>query len=242
MIDTTLVLPDPHIEENGDMTSLNLALKFGQYLKPDETILLGDFLNFDYISHWTEGDNIGREGKRLINDFRIGNEILDKIDKFTKKKKVFIMGNHDRRLETWIRQHPPVEGLISLEKNLSLKKRGYEIVSEGKVYKKGKAYFVHGWYWTLYHAHKHVLDAGQNIFYGHVHNLQSFTKTNYEQKPIIGQSLGCLCNLNPEYKRNRPNSWVNAFGVFYFLPSGSFHFYVPIIIQGQFVWNGRVFK
>lgn len=237
-----LVLPDIHLEEDMDLSVVNLALRFGAWFKPDQTIVLGDLINFDYISHWVEKDLIRQEGKRLKTDFILGNRILDRIDKFTKGKKIFLIGNHDDRLVKWIGQHPCIEGLINLTHNLHLIERGYKVYPQGKVYKIGHACFVHGWYWNIYHAAKHVTQMGDNIFYGHVHDIQSYTKPNYEQQPNIGQSLGCLCSLNPEYRKNRPNSWVNAFGVFYFFADGQFNHYIPIIINGRFNFAGKVFK
>jgi len=218
------------------------VLEFGKYFKPDETVLGGDFMEFNIISKYETDDFIKREGRRLRHDFELGNQILDKIDSFTKGKKVFIVGNHDARLATWIASHPQIEGLISLGYNLKLEERGYKIIPEGKLYSVGHANFGHGWYWNLHHAKKTVLEVGDNIFYGHVHDVQQFTKFNYKQRPIIASSVGCLCDLDPEWRKGRPNRWVNGFGVLYFFKNGNFTFYNPIIIDGKFIWNGKVFK
>jgi len=246
-----LFLPDFHVKTlptqrgwQADVSpALWSALDFGDYFKPDMTIIGGDFLNFGIISKYTERDLILREGRRLKHDFELGNQILDRIDKFTKPngEKKFLLGNHDTRLATWIASNPQVEGLIGLTYNLGLEKRGYEIFREGQVYTVGKANFTHGWYWNKYNSAKHVTEMGDNIFYGHTHTVQSFCKPNPKQMPIMGQSCGCLCELNPEWRRGRPNQWVNAFGVFYFFANGNFTFYLPIIIGGKFIWNGRTF-
>jgi predicted phosphodiesterase len=236
-----LVLPDIHIEEGMDQTIAAAALQFGQWWKPDETIILGDLINFDYISHYTEKDGIAREGKRLKADFGMARMILKTISGFTSGKKIFTLGNHDMRLDIWVRQHPQIEGLLSLDYNLNLKQEGWDVINEGKVYKIGHAKFVHGWYWSKYHAHKTVVETGDNIFYGHVHDVQAYSKSNIDRQPIMGQSLGCLCNLNPEYKKNRPNCWVNAFGVFYFFSNGQFNHYIPIIVNSRFNFAGKIF-
>ncbi len=245
-----LALPDLHIQTypngNGwkpDMSpSAWAALDFGDDFKPDVTIILGDFMNFDIISDYTKKDVIHREGRRLKYDFILANQILDRIDRFTKGEVVFLLGNHDVRLSMFISANPQLEGLIGLTYNLHLEKRDYIIMPENKVYKLGHARFVHGWYYNLHHAKKTVLEMGDNIFYGHVHDVQSFSKSNPDQKPIIGQSMGCLCDLNPEYKRNKPNRWVNAFGIFYFQANGNFTHYIPIIINGEFTYAGKFYK
>jgi len=236
-----LVLPDVHLELGMSTEAVETALNFGEYFKPDETVILGDFINFDYISHFVEKDLIARENKRLFKDFGNANAILNIIQGFTKEKTTYLIGNHERRLDVWVRQHPEVEGLISLKLNLKLKDRGIEAVPEGAIYKVGHARFTHGWYCIQYHAKRSVEYAGDNIFYGHVHDVQSYSKPNCEQLPTIGQSLGCLCELNPEYMRNKPNRWVNAIGIFYLDAKGVFTYYVPIFINRKFIWNGKTF-
>lgn len=217
------------------------ALNFCKYFRPDETIIGGDFIDFNYIKKHDPQNRLIREKFRLVHDFAFGNQILDIVDKFTKQKKVFIMGNHDQRLATYVAEHPELKGLVSLSYSLKLEKRQYEIVEENKAYKVGHARFIHGWYYNLHHAKKTVTEMGDNVFYGHVHDVQAFTKVNYENKPIMGHSVGTLGDLDPEWRKGRPNRWVNGFGVFYFSSNGNFTFYNPIVIEGKFWWNGKLF-
>jgi hypothetical protein len=83
------------------------------------------------------------------------------------------------------------------------------------------------------------MELGDNVFYGHTHSVQSFTKTNYDRQPIVGTGVGCLCDLNPAYRRNKPNSWVNGLLFAYLDKSGLFTAYNPIIIDGKFWWGGK---
>lgn len=246
--DVVLVLPDIHLQTlptgggsfNYDVSqALWTALEFGKDLKPNITIILGDFIDFHYISNFATPIQI--ESRRLKHDFIFANLILDIIDSFTRKTVVYTLGNHDQRLATYIATHPQIAGLVSLDNALKLGKRGYILVPEGEMAQIGNAHFVHGWYYNMHHAKKTAQDAGVNVFYGHTHDIQSFSKSNVNQKPIIAQSLGCLCDLNPEYKRNKPNRWVNGFGVFYFHERGDFTYYVPTIINEKFWWAGKVY-
>jgi hypothetical protein len=217
------------------------ALRFCRDFKPDTTIIGGDFLDFPKLCKAEEKNRLKQEGQRLAHDFELGNQVLDEIDGFSKEK-VFLIGNHDARLQKFIEEYPELEGLISLEGNLRLKERGYTVIPENKAYKMGHARFIHGWYFGMHHAKKTVNEMGDNVFYGHVHDVQAHTKANYDQMPLIGYSMGCLCDLDPEWRRGRPNRWVNGFGVFYFSSDGAFTFYNPIIIKGGF-WgpNGKYY-
>jgi hypothetical protein len=37
------------------------------------------------------------------------------------------------------------------------------------------------------------------------------------------------------------NRWVNAFGVLYVRDDGLYNLYVPVIINGKFVFEGKIF-
>lgn len=219
------------------------AMEFLADFKPHITILLGDLLDFRLVSHWEDdAAPLNREGRRLEYDFILANKILDYIDKHTSGEKVYVMGNHDYRLFAYLAQHPHLIGVLDLWKALRIDKRKHwQVIDVGKVYRYGDAAFTHGWYWNKYHAAKTVSEVGNNIFYGHTHDMQSFCKPNIELKPIIGQSLGCLTHLSPDYKKNRPTNNVHSFGVFYFLPNGHFTYYTPIIIEGVMVWNNKIY-
>ena len=217
------------------------ALKFCDWFQPDETVIGGDFIDFPELAKQDQKDLRKREGKRLVHDLALGNQILDRIDKFTRKKVVFEIGNHDNRLDIFLAENPKLEGLVSLEINLKFKERGYEVIPFNHVYHVGHARFIHGWYYNLHHSKKTVIEMGDNIFYGHSHDVQSFTKVNHARQPLIGHSMGCLCDLDPEWRKGRPNRWVNGFGVFYFFRDGGFTFYNPIIVGGRFIWDGKIF-
>jgi len=74
------------------------------------------------------------------------------------------------------------------------------------------------------------------------HTIQEYTKTTLGDKVHSGKSLGCGCDLNPDYLKNRPTGWVLAIGVIYFLPNGDYNEYTIRVINGQFVFNGKLYK
>lgn len=244
---TVAVLPDIHAQvtsrnEGTVSSAAKAALNFLDEFKPDVTIVLGDLLDVNQLSSYSKKKPRQIEGLRLDNDYALGNQILNRIDKATKGERVLLEGNHEERVERYLDEFPYVgERLLSVKENLHLDKRGWKFLKEGELLKIGHAYFIHGWYYNIYHARKHVAEMGNNIFYGHTHDVQSFSKPNPDTMPIISQSLGCLCDLNPSWLRNKPSRWVNAFGVFYFLKNGDFTHYVPIIVNGGFWWNGKYY-
>lgn len=246
-----VALPDLHLQtrpvsrdswEPDISQSVYTALSFLMDFRPHVSIILGDLMNFDLLSsHKDDQSLLHRELRRLEHDITLANGFLDLIDKYTLGEKIFLLGNHDSRLYEYVAMNPHLEGIVSWDALEFSKRKKWKIVPEGKAWKYGHANFVHGWYWNMYHAKKTVSEVGGNIFYGHVHDIQVFSKPNINQEPILGASLGCLCSLNPAWQTGKPNRWVNAFGVFYFRENGNFSFYIPTIIGGETVWAGKLY-
>jgi hypothetical protein len=135
-------------------------------------------------------------------------------------------------IERW---HGEVE--IALE----LQKRRITCIpfwTKGTVYRIGKASFIHGTYCCDHHAKKTVMAYGTNIFYAHVHDVQSYSLARYGAETFIGQSLGCLC-AEQAYMKGRPDRWVQAVTVFQFGSEGNFQYEVLRITDGKIIFMGK---
>ncbi len=217
-----------------------------------EYLNFGDFMDFDCISSHNKNNLRQVEGKDLFGDYIIGNDILDRHQAIVRKNNknasfTMLEGNHDYRVERYIEEFPQLRGSIEVEKGLELKERGFTWVrcyAKGEVYKVGKAYFHHGLYCSGMHAKKMVENFGVNIFYGHTHDVMQYSKVLWgKDRTIVGQSLGCLCDYEQSYIGSNPTNWQQAFAVFYFRPDGNFSYYVPRIINHEFVApNGKVYR
>ena len=248
---------DPHIQTLPDNSkqgwkpatakALETALEFGKYWKPDITITGHDFMEFAPVSFWNKRRKLEMEGRRLRHDFDYANQLLDKICNFTKKEVVFQPGNHDDWLESYIQERPELEGLINQGELLQFKSRGIKSLEYGKVYRIGKASFSHAFLrrrssLTKYHSAKMVEDYGDNIFYGHFHTHQTFTQISYgNRQPFMAMGIGCLSELNPGWQRSYPNNFVNQILFLEMDKNGRFTHYAPVLINGKFTYNGKVF-
>lgn len=236
-----IVLPDPHIRAKAggeDKRSIAAVEKYIKDAKPDEIICIGDFMDFDCIS--THNDRKPRlvEGETIAADYEAGNKVLDRWQKLAPRI-VLLEGNHDYRVERFIDEYPRMAGSLEVEKALKLKERGIKWVrswSEGELYKIGNASFIHGIYVNDHHAKKHVEAFGTSIFYGHTHDIQLYSKvTAGDNKTIVGQSLGCLCDYNQQYMNGKPNRWQQAFAEFWVRPDGYFNYTVTMIFNHKFI-------
>jgi predicted MPP superfamily phosphohydrolase len=239
-----IVLPDPHIRAKAggeDKKSIAAVEKYIKDAKPDEIICIGDFMDFDCISDHNARNLRVVEGETVSADYEVGNAVLDRWQKLCKRV-VLLEGNHDYRVERFIDAYPRMAGSLEVEKGLRLKERGIKWVrswSKGEVYRVGNANFIHGLYVNDHHAKKTVEAFGVPVFYGHTHDIQLYSKTTAgDNKTIVGQSLGCLCDYRQFYMKGRPNRWQQAFGEFWVRPDGYFNYTVTMIFKNRFVTAG----
>lgn len=238
-----IVLPDHQIPFHDERTLAAVERYMADHTW-DEYINLGDFMDFNVISHFNKGASRKVENQRILDDYNHANEILDRHQKIIKAKNkkarfTLLEGNHDFRMERYLDENPAAQGMLEVSVGLRLKERGFKYIrcyKEGAVYNIGNAYFHHGLYTNEHHAKKHVDRYGVNLFYGHTHDVQSHSKVILgKDKTLVGQSLGCLCRYDQSYIKGNPTNWQQAFGVFYFLPDGYFDYYVVRIFRHRFV-------
>ena len=244
MIKMALVLPDIHhpFQDKKCMAAIFQWLKdYGKKLA--YLVLLGDQMEFETVSYWLQDKKRPLEGKRLKKEYqRFKEEILWPLEKLVSEDchKIYFWGNHEKRTEDAIDKNPQLEGYGEPENNLPLNE--WEVIPFNEIYKLGKLWLMHGVNWNKYHAAKTVDEYGRSVLYGHSHDIQEFTKvTPKDTEPHKGKSIGCLCDLNPSWKRGRPNRWVHAFSVIYLYGDGWFNEYTINIIKGKFVWNGKLY-
>ena len=146
--------------------------------------------------------------------------------------------------DQYIDKNPEMEGMIEPEVCLNLEDRGYTIVPFNEVYRLGKLNIIHGYYHSKYHASKTLDVFEESICYGHMHSPQMHSKVKPMDSKDFHASYGlpCLCELAPDYMKNRPNAWINGFGVVHVMQDGSFNLYPIIIVNNKFIYNGKIYE
>lgn len=246
-----LIIPDTHIPYH-DKKTLRAVEKFMADYRWDEYIHLGDLLDFDMISKFNQEMLRNLETRRLLKDYDLANELLDRHQAIVRKnnknaKFALLEGNHEYRMEVLIDKAPHLEGLLEVDKNLRLKERGIKWVkswSEGELHTTGKLHYHHGDYVTKHHANKMVENYGVNIAYGHTHDSQTFEKiTRGDKRPIKAFSMGHIANVGKlSYTRGKPNNWSQMVGIVEVRENGNFTVTQISIIDHTFSYNGKVYK
>lgn len=241
-----MIIPDLHFDANKEIhPAYKVVKRFAKSFKPGGVIFIGDVLDLYYISSFSKDDLKGVSRHTFQADFDLWNRELDYWCKLTDDI-VVIEGNHEYRIEKLIQRMPMLEGAVEVgnSANCDYKGRGikYRRYWE-KPYKLGHCHFIHGWFTGIHHAKKHVLRMGDNIVYGHTHDVQSFSvKTLADNHEVSAWSIGCLTDRQPDWLKGRPSSFMHAFGVLYLWDRGNFNLYIPRVIGNQFAFEGRMWR
>lgn len=241
-----VALYDTHIPFN---IKLDPIFDFIVDFKPDTIILGGDMHDWTAASHWIADQGSALDGqsiKKCYNELK--DILLDPLRgaKPSHSRMVYLLGNHEDWLQQTINLNRNGRDYWEMENNIDLKGYRMELIPVNNPFVvNDHLCYIHGVYTNEYHAKKTVQAYHTSIFYGHVHDVQVYTQVS----PISidhfykGASVGCLCNLNPSYMRNKPNRWVHGFHFCYVNDkTGAFHDTQVFIVKGAFWANGRYYK
>ena len=237
-----IVTPDKHFPIH-DKKAISVVCQAIEIVKPDIYIDLGDTGEWEHFSnhYWK-----GRSAKPMedlipllnfdVNSVNAGmNWIDESLDIAGVKERHFIQGNHEVWLDKFVIRYPYLEQ-YKTQNALKLKERGYKYhpYNRKKCLKIGKLNFTHGKYTTKYHSYKHLEHYGENVMYGHTHDLQRHTKT-FAGGTISAWSLGCLKDIenDEDWLGGRLTNWNHSFAVVDWYKGGYFSVNVVEIIKGK---------
>lgn len=244
-IHTEIVINDIHIP-NENKKAVNCVIQVIKDLQPDGITLNGDIGDWSTFSrhnrfiapkqYWNDTDfyNVSEHEYNALNNF------LDRITKASQNSRVrFANGNHEVWVESFVSESPKTrKEIFGISQRLKFKQREFEVYKYNSFMKLGKLRVTHGIYTGNNHAKKHVEAMGTSILYGHLHDIQVYSKVTPEKVSHMGWCNGCLCNMNPDYLRNRPQNWNHGFAIVYVWPSGEFQVDLIRINEGKCVVQG----
>lgn len=95
-----------------------LGQAIAQY-EPDIVVDLGDNADFPSVSTHSQPGSLDKEGARLKRDIEAAQEadriLFESMGDFRPKRAVRLRGNHEDRVDRYLRSNPILEGLISLD-------------------------------------------------------------------------------------------------------------------------------
>jgi predicted phosphodiesterase len=220
------IISDVHVPYHSEL-ALTTAVAFLQNAKIDALLINGDLCDFYSISRWMKKPS-QRNFSAELKACRQAIEWLRA--QFPEIPIIFKYGNHEERWDQWIFQHAPEiseEGEMSLHTWLRLEKHGIDWVADQRPVMLGKLPVCHG------HELPKGLAAPVNVARGaflrtlstvlvsHSHRTSGHAETDLWHDEIFCWSIGCLCDMNPEYAR--VNKWNHGFATVRVDEAGDFN-------------------
>lgn len=208
-----------------DVRAVEAALAHGQKEKCTGVLLDGDFQDCQAVSYWP---SVIR--KDFMGEVMVVISLLDLISKeFPNAKKVYKPGNHEYRLPRYFAQHCPdmlISPVAAMESLIDFESRGYEFLDYYQLVYAGKLPILHGHEMrgistVVNQARGLLLKTKSHAMCGHFHRTSEHTDTNIKDEYLTTWSVGCLCNLHPDYNPYGGN-WNWGFAIIEVDEKGNF--------------------
>ena len=211
---------------------------------------IGDLLDLGGISRFAEGDLIQQYEDVVELGLLSAGKHFNHLFKITPKAKVvWIFGNHDNRLRTFVKQHTSWRGI--LDKPLKLLKAFGNCPEADRVqvvylddftddFKIGHMHFCHGFSACKHVAAKHVEEYDESVTFGHAHTMQMYTRSK-RTHPKAGYCVGHLLSKEARrYLKGMPTRWVTGFAhMEVVVDTGHYTQHLGPITAGGFLYAGN---
>lgn len=209
-----LILNDIHVPFHS-YACVDTVFNWAQGRGHDLIILNGDIMDCHTVSHWERDPRL----RNLKEELDIGRAFLDSVEMaFPNAKKIYKEGNHEERLERYLKQKA-AELLgteeFMLENLLKTRARGIEYIKDQRAIYLGQLPVIHGHEANIKSTSVNVartlyLRLKHSGMCGHLHKVSQHTETRRLDGEIISTwSIGHMSDPHPQYTRN--NEWAFGF-------------------------------
>lgn len=247
-----LVVNDVHVPYH-DKRLLELFKEFAEDFAPDWLIINGDFLDCAEISKFAR---VPGKNRTLMQELETGRSVLQEMREAVGKKCriTYIEGNHEFRIKSYLMHNAPelyVLPGLTMQQLLELESMKIEWIGTAD----GASHFIDTYVavgklsvghfdrvskHAAYTVKALVEEKGVSILQGHVHRYGVHSKRLMDGTQLMGIENPCMAKLNPDYVAN-PN-WQQGWTVIYHKrSSGRFHAYPIQVVNGGFIWNGKLY-
>jgi UDP-2,3-diacylglucosamine pyrophosphatase LpxH len=219
-------------------------LQVGRFLRPQHVVIIGDFADFYSVSdHDKDPDRANRMDAELAEV----ETCLDALDALGARDKLYIEGNHEDRLRRYLQKNPALARVVSTEKLLKLRERGWEFVPYKRHAARGAVHFTHDVGAAGRNAVFKALDTYQHsVVSGHTHRFQYIVEGSAVGECKLSATFGWGGDVEQVDYMNLARArkdWALGFGIGYLEPSSGFVYLVPVpIVHATCVVSGRLFR
>lgn len=238
------IIPDAHVPYH-NKKAWKLMITALKDFKPDRIICLGDLADFYKISHYSKDPT---RMESFDTEISMVNKALDDLDSLEAKHKIFIAGNHEDRLERYLKNKAPeLFNLIKIKEILELGRRNWKYVPYKEHYKLGKVYYAHDIGTTSrYQVYKCLETYQHSIVTGHTHRFAAVIEGNNIGEFRISAQFGWLgdvTKIDYLHKAIARKNYVLGFGTAHLNPLNGITYFYPVpIINGTCFLNDKEYK
>lgn len=240
-----LIIPDCHRPFHS-RRAYSLMLEVASFVGVDEIVILGDYADFYSVSRHRKDPRVGTLLTEEVQSVREGLTELDR--SFPSAKKVFLEGNHEKRLETYlIEQAPALFGVTEIQFLFELNQRArWSFVP----FDRNQAYRVLDSDLYAFHRPKasspklHIQRSLVSSVYGDVHKIERAHAVTLDGRHLTAVCPGWLGDVRSrvfDYCASTPQ-WQLGFSIVSVDSSKEFYIDQIEIKSGQAVYHGKVFK
>lgn len=238
-----LILGDLHAPYHS-LIAWGLMMQVARDLKPEWLVIMGDFADFYAVS---DHDKAPERANRLDEELEVVEKLLDQLDALGAQDKLYIEGNHEDRLRRYLMKNPALARVVSTEKLLKLKERGWEFVPYKRHARRGALHYTHDVGTSGRNAVFKALETYQtSVVTGHSHRLQYIVEGSATGECKVSAAFGWMGDVEQvEYMTLAAarKNWALGFGVGYRDASSGFTYLVPVpIVHSTCCVSGRLYR
>jgi predicted phosphodiesterase len=210
-----LVMSDIHLPFHSG-PAIECALSYAEKEKPDAILLNGDILDFFQLSRFVRDP----KGRSIAHELAAFKRLFEALKSIFNVPIYYKLGNHEERYQhyLWMKAHE-LDGVEEFELGNILKARaeGIEIIKDRRIIRLGDLNVLHGHefgqsiFSPVNIARGLYLRGKVSAMQGHSHVTSEHTEPDMNGNIITTWSVGCLCNLNPQW--NPINRWCHGFAI-----------------------------
>jgi len=209
-------LPDAHVPHHST-AAFQIAIRACKRFDPDILVVLGDFADFYSVS---SHDKDPARTQLLSIEIRAVRSCLAQLEALDVKRKIFLMGNHEYRLQRYLcTRAPELFDMVEVHKLFELEENGWEWVPYREHLMLGSLALSHDFGSAGQTAHsKAAIKLGSSIVMGHTHRMAYVTRSDIRRQLISAAMFGWLGDFSAiDYasKASVTTDWVHGFGVGY---------------------------
>ena len=210
-----LVFGDAHIPYH-NVDSLSYMIEYALKQKVDSILLNGDIIDFYGLSVFVKDPR----NRHFTEELELVKQFLNKLKEIFSVKIFYKQGNHEERLENYLRvKAPELIGTkeFTLNSLLELEEKDITLIKDKRTIKFEKLNILHGHELKgsiippVNAARGVFLKTKENTLVNHFHTDSKHSSSTLDKSYISCWAIGSMCELHPEYAPN--NEWSHGFAI-----------------------------